>query len=131
MLVLGVHLFDLMRPFAGDARWCTARIAADIWPTVYVLDASRWDEGGRTDSWRRLADDPALRASPADRATGPANRRVVDDWLAAIRDDRQPACSGENAAKALEMVMAAYRAALGGARVHLPLTDRSQPLIGK
>jgi len=26
MLVLGTHLFDLMRLFAGDALWCTARI---------------------------------------------------------------------------------------------------------
>ena len=26
LIVLGVHLFDLMRFFAGDAAWCTARI---------------------------------------------------------------------------------------------------------
>jgi predicted dehydrogenase len=26
LLVLGVHLFDLIRFFAGDAQWCTARI---------------------------------------------------------------------------------------------------------
>ncbi len=26
MLVLGTHLFDLMRFFAGDAQWCSARI---------------------------------------------------------------------------------------------------------
>src|SRR5205085_11384238 len=26
MLVLGVHLFDLMRFFAGDAEWCHARV---------------------------------------------------------------------------------------------------------
>jgi predicted dehydrogenase len=26
LIVLGVHLFDLMRFFAGDALWCTARI---------------------------------------------------------------------------------------------------------
>jgi predicted dehydrogenase len=26
MIVLGSHLFDLMRLFAGDAQWCTARV---------------------------------------------------------------------------------------------------------
>lgn len=26
LMVLGVHLFDLMRLFAGDAQWCTARV---------------------------------------------------------------------------------------------------------
>src|SRR5205807_851986 len=26
LLVLGVHLFDLMRLFAGDPLWCTARV---------------------------------------------------------------------------------------------------------
>jgi len=29
LLVLGIHLFDLMRFFAGDALWCTARVLQD------------------------------------------------------------------------------------------------------
>jgi predicted dehydrogenase len=29
LMVLGTHLFDLMRHFAGDARWCFARIWQD------------------------------------------------------------------------------------------------------
>jgi predicted dehydrogenase len=29
LIVLGVHLFDLMRFFAGDAQWCTARVLQD------------------------------------------------------------------------------------------------------
>jgi predicted dehydrogenase len=29
LLVLGIHLFDLMRFFAGDAAWCTARVQQD------------------------------------------------------------------------------------------------------
>lgn len=195
LLVLGVHLFDLMRLFAGEAKWCTARIrqgdhditradarhvkeaigpvagdhvfaqfafdhgvdatftsragirdysghwgmeligsrgaayiAADIWPTVYALTPRPWQESGREQKWRRLPDDPTLNASPEDRSTEVANRRVVDDWLNGIRADRQPACSCENAAKALEMVMAPYHAALGGGRIALPLVDRRHPL---
>src|SRR5207247_954421 len=29
MLVLGTHLFDLIRFFAGDALWCSARVLQD------------------------------------------------------------------------------------------------------
>jgi predicted dehydrogenase len=29
LIVLGAHLLDLMRMFAGDARWCTARVCQD------------------------------------------------------------------------------------------------------
>jgi predicted dehydrogenase len=64
-------------------------------------------------------------------AFGISNRRVVDDWLDAIEKNRQPECSGLNAAKAVEMVMAVYHAALGGARVKFPLAVRTHPLAGK
>jgi predicted dehydrogenase len=195
MLVLGTHVFDLMRQFAGDPLWCTARvlhdsrditrsdarkpteeigpiagnqidaqfafprgvtafftsrgklretvahwgieligskgtarILMDIDPTVYVLPAGKWQPDGRTDQWRRLEDDPVLKLSADQRGFGPANRRVVDDWIEAIRANREPACSGRNAMKAIEMVMAVYHAALGGTRVNLPLVERGHPL---
>lgn len=201
LLVLGVHLFDLMRLFAngaagsGDAKWCTARVCqsghditradahavkeqigpvagdevfatfafdagvnatftsraglreqtghwglelvgskttarilADIWPTVQVLTPGQWGPAGRADAWKPVDDDPAAKATKDEQANGPANRRVVDDWLAAIREDRDPACSGRNAAKALEMVMAVYAAALAGGRAVLPLAERGHPL---
>ena len=189
MLVLGTHLFDLMRLFAGDPRWCTARvlqggrditaadarpagegigpvagdevfaqfgfdrgvnstfnsraklrdgvghwgieltgskgsarILADIAPRVMVMTPQAWSDGGRTDAWRPLDGSAAAGDSAA------ANRRIVDDWLDAIRNDREPACSGRNAAAAVEMVLAVYRAALSGTRVLLPLKDRGHPL---
>jgi predicted dehydrogenase len=55
---------------------------------------------------------------------------VVDDWLAAIRDDREPACSGEAATRSLEMIMAVYQSALSGGRATFPLTQRAHPLAG-
>ena len=196
MLVLGVHLFDLMRMFAGNPRWCTAhirqgdhdittrdahrvredigpvagdqvfaqfafengvdatftsrtgmrddsgywgmelvgsggaaRIVADIWPRVYAKTFEPWKESGREVFWKRIPDDPTLAATPEEQSTRTANRRVVDDWLGAIRDDREPVCSGENSARALEMVMAAYEAALSGGRVQVPLKERNHPLL--
>lgn len=191
MLVLGSHLFDLMRLFAGDARWCTARVLhqgrditradaretserigpvagheiyaqfafdrgasaafhsrvrmrdgvghwgieftgskgsarllANIAPTVFVMRPTSWSGDGRADAWRPFK--PAALPEAGD--TAAANRRVVDDWLDAIRANREPACSGRAAMKSLEMIMAVYHAALTGARVPLPLKQRGHPL---
>ncbi len=198
LLVLGTHLFDLIRFFAGDALWCmahilqhghavtredahaakeniglvvgdeieaqfgfangvnasftsraklqgnighwglelmgsktTARILADICPTVFVLKAAPWQESGKTDHWERLENDPTLNASAIERSTDMANKRVVDDWLEAIEQNREPVCSGNAAMKALEMVMAVYHAGLSGQRAPLPLKERAHPLLAK
>lgn len=197
MLVLGTHLFDLMRSLFGDPGWCTARvlhqgrelqrsdarmvkeqigqvagneveaqfafpnglfatftsraklretvarwglelvgskgsvrILMDVFPAVYVLQSSAWTPEGKTDSWVRWPEDPGLKLSAEAKSFGPANRRVVDDWLEAIRTRREPICSGRAGMKALEMVMAVYQAALSGNRVKFPLTDRRHPLAG-
>ena len=195
MLVLGTHLFDLMRYFAGDAMSCTARVAqqgkeitrADarpasepvgtvagdqiyaqfafgngvnasftsratlreslgpwglrmtgakgavriqtgIYPSIFVQKPSKWETSGWTDQWVRMEDDPGINLSEEERGFGPANRRVVDDWLEAIRLDRDPSTSGDNAMKAIEMVMAVYQAALSASRAPLPLAQREHPL---
>ena len=195
MLVLGTHLFDLMRLFAGDSLWCTARVTqnghditrqdarsatenigpiagdeiesqfsfaggvnasftsrgklrervghwgieligskssarilADIFPAVYVQKAGNWEATGRSDQWLRWEGDPGVNATAVERGSALANRRLVNDWLAAIEKNREPLCSGRNAMKALEMVLAVYHAALAGSRVPLPLAERKHPL---
>ncbi len=195
LLVLGIHIFDLMRFFGGDAQWCTARVRqaghpisvadahavreaigpvagdeieaqfafangmngsfvsrggnrqtagpwgleligskgkarvlADIFPRVYVWRANSWTPAGRQEFWERLPDDPTVNAAPAEQSVAAANRRLVDDWLTAIETDREPVCSGHAAMKALEMVMAVYRAGLSGTRVPFPLKSRQHPL---
>ena len=194
MMVLGTHMFDLMRMFGGDAEWCTAsvrwkgkeiekgdarkagesigpvagndiqaqfgftqgisgtftsrpamrertghwglelvgsrtsaRILADIHPRVFVLQEGKWSDAGRDAKWVRWEKDADV--PPEQRSTAAANRRVAEDWLTAIDEQREPACSGQNAAKALEMVMAVYRASLGRTRVKLPLAERDHPLM--
>jgi predicted dehydrogenase len=194
MIVLGSHVFDLMRLFAGDALHCTARvlhegrdltradarkvkerigpvggdevtahfgfangvngtftsrkrlrqrvghwgleligtrtsarILCDVYPAIHVLKPGAWAADGRTDQWQRFEGDPAG-VPAAERGFGPANRRLVRDWLEAIAAKREPVCSGRHAMKSLEMNMAVYHAALGGTRVALPLKDRSHPL---
>lgn len=195
MIVLGTHLFDLIRRFAGDPVWCTARVlqngrditrsdahpatenvgpiagdeihasfgcpngvnvtftsrgknrqTAGLWgleliggkgaikilteaiPKIYLLKNADWTTEGKTLEWRPWADDPTLNWSTAQKSFGPSNRRLVDDWLNAIKANRDPVCSGRAAMKSLEMVMAVYEAALTGRRVALPMTKRTHPL---
>ncbi len=197
LIVLGTHVFDLMRLFAGDPVSCNARVTsqgrpvtrvdgrrvkddvgpvagdeveasfqfsggvqgsftsrgrlretvgawgleligtrgrariiANIPPRVYLLRTAGWEVAGRTDRW-----EPFPAAGPSDPGEGgspfvTANRRVVDDWLDAIRGGREPECSARNAAWAVEMVMAVYWASLGRREVRFPLPDRGHPLEG-
>jgi predicted dehydrogenase len=196
MLVLGTHMFDLMRMFGGDVVGCSARVTqngkeitkadarqpseqigpvagdeisaqfhftgslvgsftsrarmagqtghwgleligskgsarilADIWPRVFYSTPQKWSDGGRTEQWKPMESDPAHQFAAGVRGFPHANARLVDDWLEAIAKDREPTCSGRNAAKALEMVMAVYQAALAQKRVAVPLEDRRHPLL--
>ena len=193
MMVLGTHIFHLMRFFAGAPEWCSARvlqggreitaadaraatepigpvagdeidaqfafgagvfgtftsrgrmrdvtgawglelvgskgrarILADPWPTVLVLEAGAWAQDGRAERWVPIAGDWPAEA----RALDAANGRLVDDWLDAIATGREPAASGRSAGEAIEMVMAVYRAALARGRVAFPLAERGHPLEG-
>lgn len=190
MLVLGTHLFDLMRLFAGDARRCSATvwskgelaklsdrrkategigyvlgdeiearfefdrgvtgnftsrsklrdftehwhlqligtkgaaiILADIEPRVFILQPGRFAANGRNDQWT-----PLEYKGDGETGTAAANRRLALDWLKAIAENRDPECSGANAAKAVEMVMAAYESHLTARRLDLPLVNREHPL---
>jgi predicted dehydrogenase len=75
-----------------------------------------------------LEGDPTVSSADTDRGVIAANKRVVDDWLAAIRDKREPICSGRQAMKSLEMIMAVFQAGLTGTRVTIPMNERRHPL---
>ncbi len=83
------------------------------------------------DQWRPLPDNPAEKLSKEARGRDGANARVVDDWLSAIAEDREPECSGTCGMKFVEMVHAVYAAALLRQTVKLPLKDRRHPLLAK
>lgn len=195
LLVLGTHLFDLMRLFAGDAEWCTARVLtqgrditakdgrkategigliagdevfaqfgfakgvngtfvsrqryaevagnwgleligskgvvkihANIPPRVYLLKSGAWTEKSQSNSWEPVPGDPTAGIPEKDRNTTHGNRQLLDSVITAIRTNGQPACSGYDGMKAVEMVMAIYQAAINQSRVALPLKDRRHPL---
>lgn len=188
LMVLGTHLFDLMRMFAGDPLWVGGRVLqqgrpvtvsdrrrvkddvgwvagdqvfaqfgfpggvhatftsdarlrettghwgiefhgskgvvrmnADIEPQVFVRSTTGWSRGGRVDTWKPF-DEEAVKSPPEH------NRAPVEDWLEAIRNGREPECSGRNGAWAVEMVSGVYASALNGGRVELPLKARAHPL---
>jgi predicted dehydrogenase len=103
-------------------------VLADIFPRVFLLKAGDWTDAGRAEEWQPLPDNPAANAPASERSVTVANRRVVDDWLAAMREGREPVCSGRAAMKALEMVMGVFRAGLERRRVEFPLPERGHPL---
>lgn len=193
LIVLGTHQFDLVRFFAGDALWCSARVLQgghditladahaatedigliagdeiealfalprgvnvhytsraknaaaagpwgmeligsqgrarllnDVQTQVYVLRTGKLTAAGETREWLPLVEPAGSQLTPPNFAQ--ANKLVADDWLAAIAEDREPACSGFAAMKSLEMIHAVFAAGVARGRVELPLKRRAHPL---
>ena len=84
--------------------------------------------GGETEAWLALPGDPEQGLPDGPEVRAAANRRLVDDLLAAIEQDREPASSGRAAMRAIEMSHAVFASALAGGRVALPLKNRRHPL---
>jgi len=196
MMVLGVHQFDLMRLFAGDPQWCSARVLVgglpmlasdarvpeenvgvvagdeimaqfafdngvhatwtsrrrlraqvgnwaieiqgsegavrincDVPPMTFVARRNAWQAEGRLERWEPLVNDPLGNRNVGRYGFRTENKRLVDDWINAVRTDREPECSARNAAWTIEMAMAVYRSALSGQRVSFPLRNRFHPLM--
>jgi predicted dehydrogenase len=103
-------------------------IRAEMVPRILMRSEAAGSARGDSGEWRLLERDPTLNWTASERSAARANGRVVDDWLAAIAQNREPICSGEAATKALEMAMAVFAAGLARRRVELPLKDRRHPL---
>ncbi len=195
LVVLGTHSFDLVRCFAGDAQWCSARILqggrevtladaraatedigpivgdeidamfamakgvnvrftsraknarasgpwgmeivgtkgsvrvlSEVYPQVLWLESEGVTPAGEVRTWRPRAGEPSASATTVERGFPASNRRVVDEWLAAIRENREPVCSGYAAMKSLEMIHAVFAAGVTRGRVEMPLKERRHPL---
>jgi predicted dehydrogenase len=192
LIVLGTHLFDLMRFFAADPLWCTARILeksrevtradakhateeigpiigddifaqfafpnnvnatfrsarpnqaaaghwgiemigtkaavrvlADINPSILIREHPKTGSDPSSENWQKW---PGESSILQDKSVAAANRRVVEDWLGAIRQNKEPVCSGFNAMRAIEMAHAIFAAGLERTRISLPLKNRKHPL---
>ena len=66
---------------------------------------------------------------PIPRGVARARKRVVNDWLTAITQDREPICSGYARMKALEMAMAVFAAGWHGAGFPFLCSTGSTPWL--
>lgn len=91
-----------------------------------------WDVEGEAPSTDAEATNTGSSASPGsglDDAVA-VHTAQIRDMLAAIEEDRDPAISGEEARKAVELILAVYRSASRGAPVNLPLRSELEPPLG-
>ena len=117
------RLRDTLGPWAVELIGTKgiARILMDVDPRIYILKSEQLDVSGKAEAWQRFD-------KPLETGFTAANRRVVEDWLKAIDEKREAACSGYNGMKALEMVMAVYESALNRSTAIFPLRNRQHPL---
>ena len=104
------------------------RLLNDVWIDVFVWRGTEMSSRGAAGEWVPLDGGSTVQAT--ERTFPRANQRVVDDWLDAIAENREPACSGRAAMKSLEMIHAVFAAGLSRGRVPFPLADRAHPLAG-
>ncbi|MDO8541336.1 MAG: Gfo/Idh/MocA family oxidoreductase [Opitutaceae bacterium] len=102
------------------------RVLNDVWIDALVWRGGPFTASGQTGEWIRL--EMGAARSATEKGFPAANRRVVDDWLAAIEEHREPACSGLAAMKSLEMIHGVFAAGLSRGRVEFPLKNRQHPL---
>ena len=193
MMVLGSHLFDLMRMFAGDPEWVFAHVTRDgievgrsdfrrgtepVGPIagnqiaamfafpggVHGYFASKtgkqtngprfaftacgtkgmlflplsFNQAGmrpailRSESWltgRGAGEWQPLEPPMEDREA--ANASMVADLLAAIENNREPACSARDGLWTIEMVGGVYQSQLARRPIVLPLRDRRSPVVAQ
>ncbi len=107
-----------------------ARLYAGMPPTMSLLVESDPASPTHSEKWVRWPDVPGQYHEPVDHAEGldAANRHVINDWLDAIENDREPLASGESALKSLEMIHAIWQSAVSMKRAYFPLVNRLHPL---
>ncbi len=198
LLVLGTHLFDIVRWFAGEVSYCTAQITkngetaiaedshlsekedlgpllgdcihaefamesgvhvsyvsdrrlhllhgpwgiefigskgkarlfAGMPPTLSLLIEDDPTSPDRASVWKRWPEKENDYHKPVDGLIGTeaSNRILAEDWLSAIREDREPTSSGERSLKSLEMIHGVWQAGCTMRRAYFPLVNRLHPL---
>jgi len=106
-------------------------LRADQEPTAHLLPGNPFTPAGSPRSWQVISSAGVGQPEPlTDIEWQVAGHGApARDLLAAIRDDRPPLCSLDDARLTIEMIMAAFAShRAGGGRVEWPLHDRGNPL---
>lgn len=109
--------------FYGNQGVVTIRV--DVMPKVAWLDDPSWAPGSSGKAWQPIPNLPdfVLKDQARER-----HKYIVDEWIAAIEEDRIPAVSLQDGRAAHEMIQAAFQSFVDGGRVALPLGKRAHPL---
>jgi predicted dehydrogenase len=92
-----------------------------------TLEGSRltlW-QPGREEELLSASDHESLPESRGNEPLGFAHRRQLEEIFAALREGREPPVPGEEARKAVEIVLGIYRSAASGERVTFPLESET------
>ena len=88
--------------------------------TLVIYPHALWAPRDTSQTWQRLELSDVPQKS--------AHELAITDLISAIEADRDPICGGRDGVKTLEMVMGAYESQITGARVAIPMENRSHPL---
>ena len=98
----------------------------DLGVTVQWFEGSLWAPGRNSKGWKPLPNAPVVKVKDKHRER---NQIITDDLIAAIEEDRRPEISIQDGLTSWEMIQAVFESCTqGGARVALPLVNRSHPL---
>lgn len=107
----------------GSRGVITIRIGAV--PQVHWLEDPSWAPGEDTTMWKPLPNAPEIAIEDQARER---NKPIVDDLIAAIEEDREPAVGLKDGSTAQEMIQAVFESHVQRGRVAMPLKERSHPL---
>ena len=108
----------------GSMGMATIRMANV--PQVAYIEEPTWAPAGRRSNWQRLPDRPEIEQREPARIGHYAP--IIDDLIAAIEEDREPAVSLRDGLAATEMIQAAFEAHMAASPVAIPLEKRDHPL---
>ena len=94
-------------------------IEADGFAKLRIADSGEWE-----DVWEMPEIDPVGRPNDPNRLE--AFYLQTQDFISALREDREPDVSGKDGRAAIEIVQAAHLSSLSGAAVQLPLPRQEQ-----
>lgn len=128
------HFSSMVSRDGGGGRWGLSihgsrgvvDVKMEVVPEVRWLDDPRWT-GVPDKAWAPLPDAPAFSVSDERRER---HKPIVDDLLASIEENREPATGLAGAVAVQEMIQAVFAAHVAGCRVPLPLVERTHPLLG-
>ncbi|MEI6713578.1 MAG: Gfo/Idh/MocA family oxidoreductase [Verrucomicrobiota bacterium] len=103
------------------------KINADLPCQIFKYVGGEWKSEGRKDEWVLVQEAPNPPSTPD--LLVDSVFPVIEDWIQAIQENRNPINSGIDGLKSLEMVIAVYASTLEEKRIHFPLKSRKHPLL--